>query len=150
MNVTALGRGALSTVEVCMSQNSSRRGRRGSDRIVAAALAAGSTVQDAAQVGQMSERTVRRRLLEPAFRAEVSRLQCESIQGIASDLRGAAAQATRTLIELLEAGTADTVRLAAARTILDHAVRYHDAADVEQRVLELESRLGLTTELRSA
>jgi hypothetical protein len=87
------------------------------------------------------ERTVRRRLHGSEFRAEVERLQAQTIQGIAAELKSAASKATATLTELLDPSVADTVRLAAARVILDATTRYHDIGEIEERVRDIEIEL---------
>jgi hypothetical protein len=117
------------------------RGRHGADALIIGALASGATCEDAGRQAGVSERTVRRRLHGSEFRAEVERLQAQTIQGIAAELKSAASKATATLMELLDPSVADTVRLAAARVILDATTRYHDVGEIEERVRDIEIEL---------
>ena len=52
-------------------------GRKNGDPVLAAALASGGTWKEAAEAAGVSERTVGRRLKDPAFRGTVSRLREE-------------------------------------------------------------------------
>lgn len=107
---------------------------------VALALAGGQTVRDAAKATDVGERTIHRWLAEDAaFRRRVSELRdamYSAAVGRLADLTGTAAE---VLGELLES-QADNVRLAAARTILEQAVRMHDHADLLRRLDALEQR----------
>jgi|GEM_PF-5729331 len=53
--------------------------RRNIDDLLAAELARGKTLQDAAQAVGCGERTARRRLAEPEFKAKVAALRAEFI-----------------------------------------------------------------------
>src|SRR5262245_40647236 len=77
-----------------------RRGRRGADGVLMGFLVAGASHTEAAQAAGVSERTVRRRLRDPDFSAEVERLRSETVRAVASALRSAALGAVSILVEL--------------------------------------------------
>jgi len=60
------------------------RGAR--DRLIREALVSGMTYERAGEVAQVSERTVRRLMSDPAFRAEVNSLRAERTGRLADRL----------------------------------------------------------------
>jgi hypothetical protein len=118
-----------------------------SDRIRAdpallAALAGGQTVEAAARVARVSERTARRRLGDPTFQralADARRLVLGQALGVLTD---AATAAARTLRALLDAD-ADSIRLGAARAILDAAKQHVELDDIARRLEALEADVEL-------
>src|SRR5205814_8324927 len=89
----------------------------------------------------VSERTVRRRLDDPAFRRLVDEARAEMLTQATAQLTGAAVAAVETLRGLLgsELGFA---RLGAARAILDIGCRYREQLAWAARIAALEERLG--------
>jgi hypothetical protein len=73
-----------------------------SDDILAAALAYGATHHEAGEKIGLSERTVRRRLENPGFRARVSKERTLIVRQISDGLTGLTLQALETLQSLLE------------------------------------------------
>jgi len=108
----------------------------GDDALVAA-LAAGSTVPDAAKRANMSERTARRRLDDPAFRRRVSEARGELYSAAMGRLAAVATKAADTLEKLLTS-TRDAVALGAARSILELGQRLRESVELEQRIAALE------------
>jgi hypothetical protein len=107
---------------------------------VAVALAAGKSVPEAAGEHDCGERTVRRWAAEVEdFRAHVQALRAELFSLAAGKLSALGGQAAQTLGELLGADGAG-IRLQAARSILEHAVRIREATDIEDRLAALERR----------
>jgi len=117
-------------------------GQRGSDAQLIGVLAAGATQGEVARRCGVSERTVRRRLADPSFAAAVEQARRENLRAVSAALRVQAVQAVVTLGELLEGSQPPAVRLAAARAILDQGVRYHQAVDFEDRLIELEASVS--------
>ena len=105
------------------------------------ALARGLTVRQAAQEAEFSERTAHRRLADPEFCRRVSAARGELMERAGGLLSDAATQAVDVLRELLNAD-ADTIRLAAARTILQQTVALRTAAELEHRIARLEQNEG--------
>jgi hypothetical protein len=122
-------------------------GRQKGDAALVLALASGQTARDAAHLAGVGERTVTRRLADQEFRREVEALRADLIRQAAGRLVEGMTQAADTLRSLLGADSA-TVRLGAARTILELAPRLHEAAGLEERLRALEERLAQTAEDR--
>jgi hypothetical protein len=123
--------------------------RREIDDLLAAELARGKTLQDAAQAVGCGERTARRRWAEPEFKAKVAAIRAELIGRTSGTLAENLNHATSTLRELLT--DADSrVRLTAAVKLLELAVKYHDATKPatpphEGAVIEYVHRVITTT-----
>ena len=114
--------------------------RSRADALLLSELAAGSTIADAAQRAGVSPATVRRRLADPTFRAQLARAQSELVERATAALTSASTEAVETLRELLRDGPPST-RLQAARAILDAAPKWRDTADIEQRLAAIEASL---------
>lgn len=108
------------------------------DHELIAALAAGKTYEEAAKVAGVSRATVARRMQEAAFRREVERVRVEMFESAIGQLSGIASEAVQTLRKLLGGKTPPTVRLGAAKAILDVALKERDAAALEDLLREVE------------
>jgi hypothetical protein len=116
-------------------------GRSDADAVLAAALASGRTVVDAARAAGVSERTARRRVQDPDFGALVGRLRAEMVQRATGLLLDAASEATAALRRNLTCGQpAGEVR--AASVILDHLLRLREHGEFEERLRALEAGSG--------
>lgn len=115
-------------------------GRKKATDAFALAIAAGSTVRDAAKTARVSERTAYRRMEDPSFRRRVSEARHALTDRTIGILASASTVAATTLWALLKSGK-DTVRLGAARAILDAGQRLRELGEVEDRLVELEQRL---------
>ena len=104
------------------------------------ALAKGATVAQAAAQAGVSERTVYRRLEEPAFQDQIEALQDEMLQRAVAMLTAAAQEGIRSLVDLQSESTPPAVRRCAARDILEMGMRLREAAELEKRLIALESR----------
>ena len=104
-----------------------------------ARLVAGDVVAVAAAAAGMSERTARRRLADPAFRAQVNALRAEVLGAAASTLAARMTSAVNVLAKLMddEASPAH-VRCSAASRILELAVKFGEAVQLEERIRILE------------
>lgn len=114
-------------------------GRRTADEALAAELATGKTVRDAATAAGVAERTVYRRLGEPEFRAKVAGLRAGMLSAAAGRLADSMAAAADHLRALLGAKDPN-VRLRAATQIVTLALKVTELADLERRVKDLEDR----------
>jgi hypothetical protein len=90
------------------------------DEIVVAALAAGMSYRQAGSAAGLSERTVRRRMGESAFRARVAEQREEHAERVRGLLLNAAPAAAATLATLAAEAESESVRLGAARATLGH------------------------------
>lgn len=113
------------------------RGRSNADELLVAALASGKAVKDAAGEAGVSERTAFRRLEQADFCRRVAELRGRMVESAAGRLAAAAGAACETLTKLLSASS-ESVQLAAAKTILDQAVRLREVTDLERRLAALE------------
>ena len=114
-------------------------GKHTTDVTLVVALASGLSRKQAAQQAKVSERTVTRRLADPAFRERVAAAQAETITQTSAQLTAAGLEAVHTLVQLLSA-QAESVRLAAARAVLELAVSYREGAQLEVRIAALEAQ----------
>lgn len=102
------------------------------------ALARGCSATEAAAAGGVSDRTVRRWLENPGFRAEVNRQRAEMLGQTAGALVDAATEAVATLRGALGA-EAESVRVRAAVAILNALVTVRETVELEERVAALEA-----------
>lgn len=113
--------------------------RRRGDEALLAALAAGHTYAEAARVAHLSDRTVRRRMADPLFRAELDDLKRTVVQQTAASLVDASTSAVATLKTLM-ASRDEWVKLRSAVALLDVSIRYREALELSERVASLEER----------
>jgi hypothetical protein len=116
-------------------------GRGKGDTALQLALAAGQTVRDAARAAGIGERTAGRRLADPAFRRRVCELRAEMVQRALGKMADGMAEAADTLRQLLRA-EGESVRLGAARSILELGNKLRESAELEERLAALEGRLA--------
>ena len=119
-----------------------RGSRRSADEAVLLALACGATVEAAAHKAGVSPATVYRRLKEPAFVGRLRELRADMVQRAAAMLTAAAGEAVKTLLALQKDAVPPATRLGAARAILELGTRLREVAELEQRLADLEERLG--------
>jgi hypothetical protein len=111
--------------------------RSHADTALLAALASGQTIEAAAKIAHLSERTARRWLDDETFQralAEARRALLAQALGVLTD---AATAATRTLRALLDAES-ESVRVRAAVAILDQARAHVETDDLAQRLAVFE------------
>jgi hypothetical protein len=107
------------------------------------ALTCGATVENAARKAGVGERTVYRRLADPAFQAELKKASMEMLQRTAAMLSGAGIGCVKTLVDLQQdAAVMPSVRRRAARDVLDLSLKYRDRADLEPRLAAAEQQLA--------
>jgi hypothetical protein len=125
-------------------------GRKNADDALVAALAAGASAAAAAAKAEVSERTVRRRLAEAAFRARVDEARAELVRQAVGKLADVGALAGETLAELVREGSG-TVKLGACRAVLEYLFRGHEMDTLARQVAELKWQVeGLTRGDRGA
>ena len=104
------------------------------------AIAAGSTVADAAQLAGISEATAHRRLRKPGYREQIQELRSEMMNRAMGKMADGMASAADVLVELLSAEN-ESVRLSAARSLLDLGAKIRDTCEFEDRLRALEQRM---------
>jgi len=104
---------------------------------LALGLAAGLTVEDAAERAGVSRRTAFRRLTEPGFRNRVSELRSQMVGRALGRMADGMSDAADKLRQLLNAES-ESVCLGAARALLELGAKLRDSVELEQRILTLE------------
>lgn len=116
-------------------------GRRNVDSLILTALAGGATNAEAAARAGVSERTVQRRRQEPAFQDRLAELHDRIMERSLGMMLDAQSEAIATLRLLLHDDQPPTVRMGAARALVQEAQRTHEAVDVARRLRALEALL---------
>src|SRR5262245_58634963 len=109
------------------------RGRRNADEALALAVATGQTLRDAAQTAGVGERTAARRWSDPAFRCRVAELRADLVRRSLGRLADAMTEAADVLRCLLQAQS-ESVRLGAARSLLELGVKLREGVELEERL----------------
>ena len=116
-------------------------GRQVADATLVAALLTGATPAEAARRAGVSERTVRRRLRNPEFRARLTAEGDDIIAAAARGLADASRGAVCPLQDLLGEGP-PAIRLGAAKSILELAPRWRNEREVDERLAAIERSLA--------
>lgn len=107
------------------------------DDAFAIAYASGTSLREAARTAGISESTAHRRLKDPAFRRRVSEIRTSFLNEAVGRLAEAANEAVSTLKALLTARS-ESVRLSAARAILELGPKLREQTEIEERIIALE------------
>jgi hypothetical protein len=108
---------------------------------LALALASGKTITEAAAAAELSRRTATRRVAEPDFRRRVAEVRAEMVGRALGKMADSMTAAADTLRALLDA-EGESVRLGAARSILELGNKLRESVELEQRLADLEQRLA--------
>jgi hypothetical protein len=112
------------------------------NELLVAALACGSTKENAAHQAGVSLSTVHRRLADPEFCRQLQAFRADMVQRTAGALTAAGLEFVKTLVGLVSAGTPPATRLGAARAGLELGMKVREVADLEQRLADLERRFA--------
>jgi hypothetical protein len=118
------------------------KSRQKSDAKLLLVLACGATVEQAAKQTNTSERTIYRRLGDPAFRRELDAMRSDFVQRVSGSLTASGSEAVKTLIGLLHTSVAPAVRLGASRAILELGIKVREVAELDRRLTEIEMQFG--------
>ncbi|MEZ5136433.1 MAG: hypothetical protein R2699_15635 [Acidimicrobiales bacterium] len=110
--------------------------------LVAAALAAGASAEQAGALVGRSDRTVRRWRLETDLERRIALHRRELLGRVSGGLSQAAGEAVAVLAESLTVDDGEGTQLRIALAVLDRALKYHAASELDARVAELEARLA--------
>ncbi|HVS36538.1 MAG TPA: hypothetical protein VMS17_13320 [Gemmataceae bacterium] len=121
-----------------MPANSGNRGgnRAGRKEVLALGLAAGKTIRQAAKAAGVSERTAGSWWAEPDFRLRVSEMRGEVVVRALGRMTDALTAAADTLRKLLRSKN-DSVRLGAARSLIELTLKVREGTDLAAQVMEL-------------
>jgi hypothetical protein len=117
------------------------RGRKSCDEGLAIAFAAGADAASAARHARCSERTARRRWAEENFRRKVEEMRAEMVGKAVGRLSSVGVLAVDTLHNLLT-DRSSTVKLGAARAVLEYMLRGHDEIGVLKQIEALRRELA--------
>jgi hypothetical protein len=115
--------------------------KRNADEALIAALACGATLESAAQAAGLSVRTAHRRRRDPEFNQRLEAYRADMVQRTSGTMTAAGAQAVKTLLELQSPSTPPSIRLNAAKAILEFGIKLRDSAEMEKRLANLEQLL---------
>jgi hypothetical protein len=120
--------------------------RKAADRVLLQALACGATVENAARKAGVGVRTVYRRLANAGFRRQLQELRTEMMQRTAGMLTGAGMGSVKVLVDLqTDVAMPPGVRRRSARDVLELGLKFREAAELEQRLAAVETRLAGAT-----
>lgn len=117
----------------------SGNGKKNANSVLLSMLATGTPIKNAATASGLSERTIHRRLEDKGFRTELERMKDAAVSAAVAKLSDSCVTAVETLRSLLT-GSSESVRLGAARSILEMSVSMRQATELSQRVTELEEK----------
>jgi hypothetical protein len=120
-------------------------GRQNADSGLIRALLNGATVADAARMAGISERTAWRRMADRQFQVALEAARGDMLTEVRDQLTRAGRQASETLVELLATATPPTVRLGAARAILELGAKVREQEELADRLAGIEERLASMT-----
>ena len=107
--------------------------------LLIAALLTEPTYEKAARAAKISKATVLRRMRDPEFRSAYRAARRDLLEATLGRLQRASTEAVQTLQAALGCRV-PSVRVTAARSILDYALRVGELMDLEERVELLEQR----------
>ena len=111
------------------------------DTLILLAHLAGRRIADIATEAGVSERTVRRRLADPAFRRQVDEARAELQEACYSRLSSMSNKVTSKLETLVDAKN-QKISLAACRTVLEFMSKMRETAELVRRIEDLERQEG--------
>jgi hypothetical protein len=114
---------------------SANGGNEHENSLLVAALATGKSYREAAEAAHVSVRTVERRMAEQEFRGEVARARESLVERALARAADSMGDAITTLQTLMHASESDSVKLRAARTILEFGGGRHPLTDAFSRTL---------------
>jgi predicted DNA-binding transcriptional regulator AlpA len=105
------------------------------------ALACGASVDAAARQCGLTDRTIYRRLKDPAFRQQIIDVRRDMVNRASDAMSAAAMEAVKTLLELQKPNYPPPVRLGAARSMLEIGAKMREMADIEGQLAEVKELL---------
>ena len=111
--------------------------------ILAASVAAGKSIRDAAQAAGCSESNAYTISRTPEFKTQVATIRDEATAAAVGVLSQAASQAALTLVSLLGEQNDPKDRLAAARLILANLGPISEIGELRERISKIEGQAAL-------
>ena len=114
------------------------------DDVIAAALAAGKTQEQAAEVAGVGRRTVVRRLTDPKFKALVTHYRQEIVNETLGLYASAGPKTLRAMEAVLDDGNAaHRDKIKAAEKIIELFLKLQSSFEVVERLKAIEDKLGI-------
>jgi|SRR5829696_2003060 len=107
------------------------------DEAIISALACGHPYSEAARVAGVSDRTVRRRMQDPLFRAEVEEMRRTVMEQTSASLAQLAGKAVPVLEECMNNGE-PWLRQKTALAVVELSIRDRETREMEERLIMLE------------
>ena len=128
-----------------MNENETLTGNLAGKKLKAIeALIAHDTVEDAAQATGVGRSTMYRYMKDPAFEAELNRAKRQLVNRAILKLQQTTGDAARALAEICRDQNAPaSARVAAAKAILDSALKAIELEDIENRIATLELKFSI-------
>jgi hypothetical protein len=104
------------------------------------ALACGATTDAAAQKANVGVATVYRRLKDTDFMDRLQKIRSDMVQRTSGLLTAAGTEAIKTLVALMQPSNSGSVRLGAARAVLEIGTKLRESVELEQRIAALEQK----------
>lgn len=104
------------------------------------ALMSEPTIRKASEASGVPEKTMYTWLRDASFQAEYRVMRREATQQAIARLQQFSASAAATMVSLMASGNPAAIRLAAARSVLEYAVKAVEIEDIQQRLEALEAR----------
>jgi transposase-like protein len=120
-----------------MSGNVRKKGREAA----ILALASGETVSGAAQKAGVNERTIHRWRSEDAFRREVNQARAEMFSRALGCAAEGVVSGALVLRQLCLKAKSETVKLGAARSLIELGTKLRESVELEERLQALEERI---------
>jgi len=122
-------------------RTTAENGTKKAEAALVVALASGQSVRAASRASGVSERTIYRRLSDPAFREAVANARAAAVAQATAKLAQLSTAAVETLRRLLRAKS-ENIRLAAARAVLEFGGRLRESEEFSERIRKLEEELS--------
>jgi hypothetical protein len=113
-----------------------------SDEAILLALACGATLENAARSAKVSLSTAKRRMRDPEFQRRLREARADFVQRAAAMLTAGSLESVKTLLSLQSDQCPPTVRLGAARAVVELAARLRETAELQDRVVAMESYIA--------
>jgi hypothetical protein len=108
-----------------------------------AALLTRPSIEDAARVAGVGEKTLRRWMREPQFQARYLRARREGVSQAIARMQQATGVAGTVILKLMtDPNSPAAVRLRAAESVYTHAIKGVELEDIETRLAALEQQSG--------
>lgn len=124
--------------------------RAARDEVLIECLAVGLSYPRAAEFAGCTDRTVSRRMADPEFARRVAQRRGERVRALTGQLTSLAEDAVTALRRVLADGERDGDVVRAAQIVFTFLGHYRTETDLEDRLVDLEQRAGLTDDNEEA